>query len=126
MEPPVERKGRKVLMVASGLIGALALGGAIAFAYKTGGVPQLASGEAPPLIQADSRASKSDAGRAGRQASFRIRTSRFTTGSKVISGPRSKDSSRDRKKWLRPRVLKAHSLILTLPNRRRSRLLSPR
>ena len=55
MEPPVERKSRKVLMVASGLIGALALGGAIAFAYKVGGGPQLASGESPPLIQADSR-----------------------------------------------------------------------
>ncbi len=52
---PGERRGRKALMVASGLIGALALGGALAFAYKTGGGAKLASGDAPPLIQADNR-----------------------------------------------------------------------
>ena len=34
---PKERRGRKALMAASGLIGVLALGGALAFAYKIGG-----------------------------------------------------------------------------------------
>jgi len=53
---PKERRGRKMLMVASGLIGALALGGAVAFAYKSSGSgAKLASSGAPPLIQADSR-----------------------------------------------------------------------
>ena len=55
MTPPKERKGKRMLMVACGLIGALALGGALAFAYKTGGNPQLADGGAPPLIKADDR-----------------------------------------------------------------------
>jgi hypothetical protein len=51
--PAGERKSRRVLMFASGLIGALALGGALAFAYKTGGDSQLADGSTPPLIKAD-------------------------------------------------------------------------
>lgn len=55
MAPPKERKSRKKLMFAAGLIGALALGGALAFAYKTGGSPKLASGDAPPLIKADDK-----------------------------------------------------------------------
>ncbi|RME98723.1 MAG: hypothetical protein D6773_14020, partial [Alphaproteobacteria bacterium] len=56
MPVPKEKKSRKALMLASGLIGALALGGAVAFAYKTGGgSAKLVSGEAPPLIQADNR-----------------------------------------------------------------------
>jgi hypothetical protein len=50
-----ERKGRKVLMAVSGLIGVLALGGALAFAYKIGGESDIARTGQPPLIQADSR-----------------------------------------------------------------------
>lgn len=50
---PKERKGRRILMAASGLIGVLALGGALAFAYKTGGDSSIASAGKPPLIQAD-------------------------------------------------------------------------
>lgn len=52
---PKERKGRKILMAASGLIGVLALGGALAFAYKIGGDSDIASTGKLPLIQADSR-----------------------------------------------------------------------
>ena len=52
---PNERKGRKILMAASGLIGIMALGGALAFAYKIGGDSDIASTGKPPLIQADSR-----------------------------------------------------------------------
>jgi len=52
---PKERRGRKALMAASGLIGVLALGGALAFAYKIGGDSDIASTGKPPLIQADSR-----------------------------------------------------------------------
>ncbi|MHA1164627.1 MAG: SPOR domain-containing protein, partial [Alphaproteobacteria bacterium] len=52
---PKERKGRKVLMAASGLIGIMALGGALAFAYKIGGDSDIASTGKPPLIQADNR-----------------------------------------------------------------------
>ena len=55
MPLPKERNSRKAVMFSAGLVGALALGGALAFAYKTGGSPQLAEGGAPPLIQADSR-----------------------------------------------------------------------
>ena len=55
MPPPKERSSRKAVMFGAGLVGALALGGALAFAYKTGGGSQLAEGGAPPLIQADSR-----------------------------------------------------------------------
>lgn len=55
MPPPKERKSRRALMFASGLIGALALGGALAFAYKTTGDTQLADGSGPPLIKADDR-----------------------------------------------------------------------
>lgn len=50
---PKERRGRKILMAASGLIGVLALGGALAFAYKIGGDSDIASSGKPPLIQAD-------------------------------------------------------------------------
>jgi len=50
---PKERKGRKILMAASGLIGIMALGGALAFAYKIGGESDIASTGKPPLIQAD-------------------------------------------------------------------------
>lgn len=53
MPPPRERKSRRVLMFASGLIGALALGGALAFAYKMTGETQVADGSGPPLIKAD-------------------------------------------------------------------------
>ena len=53
--PPPQRRGRKVLMAASGLIGVLALGGALAFAYKIGGDSDIAKAGKPPLIQADSR-----------------------------------------------------------------------
>lgn len=52
---PKERRGRRILMAASGLIGVLALGGALAFAYKIGGESDIASTGKPPLIQADSR-----------------------------------------------------------------------
>lgn len=50
---PKERKGRKALMAASGLIAVLALGGALAFAYKIGGDSDIAKSGKPPLIQAD-------------------------------------------------------------------------
>lgn len=52
---PKERRGRKALMAASGLIGVLALGGALAFAYKIGGDSDIARTSKPPLIQADNR-----------------------------------------------------------------------
>ncbi len=52
---PKERRVRKILMASSGLIGVLALGGALAFAYKIGGDSDIASASKPPLIQADSR-----------------------------------------------------------------------
>lgn len=52
---PKERRGRKALMAASGLIGVLALGGALAFAYKIGGDSDIARTGGAPLIQADSR-----------------------------------------------------------------------
>ncbi len=52
---PKERRGRKVLMASSGLIGVLALGAALAFAYKIGGDSDIASAGKPPLIQADNR-----------------------------------------------------------------------
>jgi len=48
-------KGRKrLVMVASALVGSLALGGALAFAYKNSATIMGGSGE-PPLIQADSK-----------------------------------------------------------------------
>jgi hypothetical protein len=50
---PKERRVRKILMASSGLIGVLALGGALAFAYKIGGDSDIASTGKPPLIQAD-------------------------------------------------------------------------
>ncbi len=50
-----EHRVRKILMASSGLIGVLALGGALAFAYKIGGDSDIASAGKPPLIQADSR-----------------------------------------------------------------------
>ena len=53
--PPPQRRGRKILMAASGLVGVLALGGALAFAYKIGGDSDIAKAGKPPLIQADSR-----------------------------------------------------------------------
>ena len=46
-------KGRSVFMVGSALLGAIALGGALAFAYKQSGGGL--SNEQPPLVQADSR-----------------------------------------------------------------------
>ena len=50
-----EGKGRKrTIMVASALVGSLALGGALAFAYKNSGAIIGGSGE-PPLIQADNK-----------------------------------------------------------------------
>jgi len=52
---PKQRRGRKILMAASGLVGVLALGGALAFAYKIGGDSDIAKAGKPPLIQADSR-----------------------------------------------------------------------
>ena len=52
---PKERRGRRILMAASSLIGVLALGGALAFAYKIGGESDIASTVKPPLIQADIR-----------------------------------------------------------------------
>ncbi len=47
-------KSRSVFMVGSALLGAIALGGALAFAYKQSG-GGLGSGEQPPLVTADSR-----------------------------------------------------------------------
>jgi len=49
-----EKRGKRTLVVASALIGSLALGGALAFAYKNSGAIIGGSGE-PPLIQADGR-----------------------------------------------------------------------
>ena len=46
-------KGRSAFMVGSALLGAIALGGALAFAYKQSG-GGLCS-EPPPLVTADSR-----------------------------------------------------------------------
>ena len=46
-------KGRSAFMVGSALLGAIALGGALAFAYKQSGGGL--SGEQPPLVQADNR-----------------------------------------------------------------------
>jgi cell division septation protein DedD len=56
--PPVARgkmtfKGRSAFMVGSALLGAIALGGALAFAYKQSGGGL--SGEQPPLVTADNR-----------------------------------------------------------------------
>lgn len=57
IQPPVGRKfglrSRSMFMVGSALLGAVALGGALAFAYKQSGGGM--SGEEPPLVQADSR-----------------------------------------------------------------------
>jgi hypothetical protein len=50
-------KNRRLAMVASALVGSLALGGALAFAYKNSGIIMGGSGDAP-LIQADSRPTK--------------------------------------------------------------------
>ncbi len=47
-------KKRKFLMVACGLVGALALGGTLAYAYKTSGT-FLGGSDTPPIIEADSR-----------------------------------------------------------------------
>jgi hypothetical protein len=46
--------GRSAFMVGSALLGAIALGGALAFAYKQSG-GGIGSGEAPPVITADAR-----------------------------------------------------------------------
>jgi cell division septation protein DedD len=46
-------KGRSMFMVGSALLGAVALGGALAFAYKQGGGAM--NGGEPPLVQADNR-----------------------------------------------------------------------
>jgi cell division septation protein DedD len=58
MPPPNTRsklsiKGRSIFMVGSALLGAIALGGALAFAYKQSGGGL--SGEQPPLVAADNR-----------------------------------------------------------------------
>jgi cell division septation protein DedD len=47
-------KGRSAFMVGSALLGAIALGGALAFAYKQSG-GGIGSGEAPPVVTADAR-----------------------------------------------------------------------
>ena len=47
-------KGRSVFMVGSALLGAIALGGALAFAYKQSG-GGIGSGGEPPLVTADNR-----------------------------------------------------------------------
>jgi cell division septation protein DedD len=47
-------RGRSAFMVGSALLGAIALGGALAFAYKQSG-GGIGSGEAPPVITADAR-----------------------------------------------------------------------
>ncbi len=46
-------KGRSMFMVGSALLGAVALGGALAFAYKQSGGAM--NGSEPPLVQADNR-----------------------------------------------------------------------
>jgi SPOR domain len=51
--PKMTMKGRSVFMVGSALLGAVALGGALAFAYKQSG-GGMSDGQ-PPLVQADSR-----------------------------------------------------------------------
>ena len=58
-EVPIAKapKNRRLAMVASALVGSLALGGALAFAYKNSGIIMGGSGDAP-LIQADSRPTK--------------------------------------------------------------------
>ncbi len=58
-EAPVAKspRNRKTAMVASALVGSLALGGALAFAYKNSGIIMGGSGDAP-LIQADNRPTK--------------------------------------------------------------------
>ncbi|MEC9369224.1 MAG: SPOR domain-containing protein [Pseudomonadota bacterium] len=53
-----EGRGRKFMMVGSALVGALALGGAFAFAYKIGGGSVGSGDSQPPLIQADARPAK--------------------------------------------------------------------
>lgn len=57
-------KGRSVFMVGSALLGAIALGGALAFAYKQSG-GGIGSGGEPPLVQADNRPVKEMPAEAG-------------------------------------------------------------
>src|SRR5215467_6987784 len=47
-------KGRSAFMVGSALLGAIALGGALAFAYKQSG-GGIGAGDQPPVVQADAR-----------------------------------------------------------------------
>ena len=47
-------KGRSAFMVGSALLGAIALGGALAFAYKQSG-GGIGAGDQPPIVQADAR-----------------------------------------------------------------------
>ena len=56
-------RGRSAFMVGSALLGAIALGGALAFAYKQSGGGL--SGEQPPLVQADARPVKEAPEQAG-------------------------------------------------------------
>ncbi len=51
--PPKARKGRKAIMFGGGLLGALVIGGVLAFAFKDSINLPLSDGGAPPLIQAD-------------------------------------------------------------------------
>ena len=57
-------KGRSVFMVGSALLGAIALGGALAFAYKQSGGGSGSGGE-PPLVTADNRPVKEMPAEAG-------------------------------------------------------------
>jgi hypothetical protein len=57
-------RGRSIFMVGSALLGAVALGGALAFAYKQSG-GAMGGGAQPPLVQADSRPVKEPPQQAG-------------------------------------------------------------
>ncbi|HEV3242755.1 MAG TPA: SPOR domain-containing protein [Methyloceanibacter sp.] len=57
-------KGRSIFMVGSALLGAVALGGALAFAYKQSG-GAMSGGAQPPIVQADNRPVKEAPQQAG-------------------------------------------------------------
>ena len=57
-------KSRSIFMVGSALLGAVALGGALAFAYKQSG-GAMGGGAQPPVVQADSRPVKEAPQQAG-------------------------------------------------------------
>ena len=57
-------RGRSIFMVGSALLGVVALGGALAFAYKQSG-GAMGGGAQPPLVQADSRPVKEPPQQAG-------------------------------------------------------------